>query len=73
LPTTDRHLTALDPAGDELGHGALGADTVLLVGTERGGLSSALRDRADARVRLPMRAGVSSLNLATAVAAALYR
>jgi tRNA G18 (ribose-2'-O)-methylase SpoU len=31
-----------------------------------------MRARADAVVRLPMREGVSSLNLATAVAAVLY-
>lgn len=73
LPPTGRQLIALDPGGDELGPGDLPADAVLLVGTERGGLSRALLARAEARVRLPMRAGVSSLNLATAVAAALYR
>lgn len=73
LPATERHLVALDPGGGEFAPGDLAADAVLLVGTERGGLSGALLARADARVRLPMRAGVSSLNLATAVAAALYR
>jgi TrmH family RNA methyltransferase len=73
LPPTQRHLVALDPGGDELGPGDLPADAVLLVGTERGGLSGTLLARADTHVRLPMRAGVSSLNLATAVAAALYR
>jgi RNA methyltransferase, TrmH family len=64
-------LVALDPDGDELTTG-LPADAVLLVGTERGGLSAGLRGAAELRVRLPMRRGVSSLNLATAVAAALY-
>lgn len=73
LPDTDRPLAALDPDGDELDRGALSDEVVLLVGTERGGLSSTLLSRAHARWRLPMRAGVSSLNLATAVAAALYR
>lgn len=73
LPETARRLVALDPGGDELGPGDLPTDAVLLVGTERGGLSRGSLARADARVRLPMRAGVSSLNLATAVAAALYR
>lgn len=66
-----RPLVALDPAGAPL-RGPLPPHALLLVGTERGGLSPALRDRADHVVRLPMRAGVSSLNLATAVAAALY-
>jgi RNA methyltransferase, TrmH family len=72
LPATDRRIVALDPDGTDLAPGVLGDDTVLLVGTERAGLSPALRTRADARVRIPMRDGVSSLNLATAVAAALY-
>ena len=48
------------------------ADAVLAFGSERHGLSDELLARADIRARLPMRAGVSSLNLATAVAAALY-
>ncbi len=72
LPPTDRRLVALDPAGTDLAPGVLTDDAVLLVGTERAGLSPALRARAEARVRIPMRDGVSSLNLATAVAAALY-
>ena len=48
------------------------ADAVLAFGTERHGLSDALLAHADARLRLPMRPGVSSLNLATAVAAVLF-
>jgi RNA methyltransferase, TrmH family len=66
-----RPLVALDPDGEDL-TGGLPADAVLLVGTERAGLSSVTLAAVDARVRLPMRAGVSSLNLATAVAVALY-
>ena len=69
-PTADRPLAALDPEGDALA--ALPADVVLAFGTERHGLSAALRARADLRVAIPMRAGVSSLNLATAAAVALY-
>ena len=69
-PPGDRPLVALDPAGEELG--ALPAHATLAFGTERDGLSAALLDRAAARVRIPMRAGVSSLNLATAVAVVLY-
>jgi len=42
------------------------------VGTERHGLSAALLARADARIAIPMRAGVSSLNLATSVSAVLF-
>ena len=63
-------VLALDADGSRLG--IVPDDAVLVVGSERNGLSPALRARADAVVALPMREGVSSLNLATAVAAALY-
>jgi RNA methyltransferase, TrmH family len=69
-PPADRPLIALDPAGEPLDR--LPADAVLAFGTERHGLGDELLARADVRVAIPMRAGVSSLNLATAVAVALY-
>jgi TrmH family RNA methyltransferase len=72
LPETDRPLLALDPEGEELRPEAVPARALLAFGTERDGLSELLLQRADARLRLPMRAGVSSLNLATSVAAVLY-
>jgi len=65
-----RPLVALDPGAAPLG--ALPPDALLAFGTERHGLSPALLARADARVGIPMRPGVSSLNLATAVAVVLY-
>jgi len=71
-PAPRRPLLAIDPDGDVLDPAALPPDAVLAFGTERHGLSDALLARADARLRLPMRAGVSSINLATAVAAVLY-
>jgi RNA methyltransferase, TrmH family len=71
-PPRPRPLIALDPAGEPLRPAELPARAILAFGTERQGLSPELLDRADARVRLPMRAGVSSLNLATSVAAVLY-
>lgn len=68
-----RPLVALDPEGDVLGSGAeLPARALLAFGTERDGLSDDLLEVADLRVALPMEAGVSSLNLATSVAATLY-
>lgn len=70
LPATPRPVVALDADGDR--DRAIPVDAVVLFGTERGGLSADLRARADAMVALPMRPGVSSLNLATAVAATLY-
>ena len=48
------------------------AGAVLAFGSERQGLSDALLARADLRVAIPMQAGISSLNLATAVAVMLY-
>ena len=68
----DRPLVALDPEGDPLRPGGLPARALLAFGTERDGLSPELLGRADARLALPMRPGVSSLNLATAVAATLF-
>ncbi len=70
--TQGRELAAFDPAGDPLSPTAFPAAAVLAFGTERDGCSEELLARADRRVALPMSAGVSSLNLATAVAAALY-
>jgi RNA methyltransferase, TrmH family len=69
-PPADRPLVALDPAGEPFG--LLPDDAVLAFGSERHGLGDELLARADLRVAIPMRAGVSSLNLATAVAVALY-
>jgi tRNA G18 (ribose-2'-O)-methylase SpoU len=47
--------------------------TALLVGAEGPGLSVAALAAADRRVRIPLAAGVDSLNLATAAAIALHR
>jgi TrmH family RNA methyltransferase len=66
----ERPLVALDPGGEPLG--ALPPGALLAFGTERHGLTPALAARADIRVRIPMRPGVSSLNLATAVAVVLF-
>jgi TrmH family RNA methyltransferase len=70
--TGDRPLVALDPAGEPLRPGAVPPRAVLAFGTERDGLTDALLARADARLALPMRPGVSSLNLATAVSGVLF-
>jgi TrmH family RNA methyltransferase len=63
-------VVALDADGEPWDR--LPDDAVLVVGSERAGLSAEVRDRADRVVALPMTPGVSSLNLATAVSAALY-
>jgi len=66
-------IVLLDADADGDPDAELPTDGVLVVGSERGGVGEELRSRADVVLALPMRAGVSSLNLATAVAAALYR
>ena len=66
-----RTLVAADPDGDR-GLVALPRRTTLALGSERRGLGGHVLDSADLRVRIPMRAGVSSLNLATAAAVLLY-
>jgi RNA methyltransferase, TrmH family len=72
LPPSDRPLIAIDPGGEDLRLAELPPRAILAFGTERYGLSTALLERADARLGIPMREGVSSLNLATAVAAVLF-
>jgi TrmH family RNA methyltransferase len=67
-----RPLIALDPDGEPLDPAALDPSSILAFGTERYGLSEQLLEMADARISIPMRAGVSSLNLATSVAAVLF-
>jgi RNA methyltransferase, TrmH family len=72
LPESDRPLIAVDPEGADLRPAELPPRAILAFGTERHGLSEGLLARAEARLAIPMRAGVSSLNLATAVAAVLF-
>ena len=72
LPASDRPLLAIDPEGEELAPARLPPRAVLAFGTERHGLSDELLERPTRRVAIPMREGVSSLNLATSVAAVLF-
>jgi TrmH family RNA methyltransferase len=72
LPQSDRPLLAIDPEGEELAPEQVPARAVLAFGTERHGLSGEVFERADDRISIPMREGVSSLNLATSVAIVLF-
>jgi TrmH family RNA methyltransferase len=72
LRAGDRPLLAVDPDGEPLEPSELPARALLAFGTERHGLSEELLAGAQARVSIPMRAGVSSLNLATSVAAVMF-
>lgn len=67
-----RPLVAFDPEGEDLRDLVPPVGALLAFGTERHGISDDLRRRADLLARIPMRPRVSSLNLATAVAVALY-
>lgn len=63
-----------DPESDDLGHcaDALPERLALLLGTEGDGLSTRSMARADRRVRIPMAAGVDSLNVGSAAAVACW-
>ncbi|MGW0365517.1 TrmH family RNA methyltransferase [Streptomyces sp. NPDC002990] len=65
-------LYALDPEGEDIRTLTLPDDALLAFGSERHGISPELRARADHLVSLPMRPQVSSYNLATSVAMALF-
>ena len=67
-------LAALTPAADAVPIAELPAAgrLALLLGTEGSGLSPRWQDAADLRVRIPMRPGADSLNVACAAAIACY-
>ncbi|MEV0676803.1 RNA methyltransferase [Actinosynnema sp. NPDC050436] len=65
-------VVAFDADGEDLRTARIPDDAVLAFGSERHGLSDAVRARADRVVSLPMRPRVSSYNLTTSVAMALY-
>jgi RNA methyltransferase, TrmH family len=72
LPGSDRPVLAIDPEGEELEPAALPPRALLAFGTERHGLSGEVLAQAEGRIAIPMRDGVSSLNLATSVAIVLF-
>jgi TrmH family RNA methyltransferase len=63
---------ALDPEGEDIRSMRIPDDALLAFGSERHGISPELRSRATRLVALPMRPQVSSFNLATSVAMALF-
>jgi tRNA G18 (ribose-2'-O)-methylase SpoU len=73
LRTAGFEVLALTPApgADDIAGVALRPRQALVVGAEGPGLSGAALAAADRRVRIPMAAGVDSLNVATAAAVAL--
>jgi tRNA G18 (ribose-2'-O)-methylase SpoU len=67
-----RLIIAVDPKGEDFVPGCIPDNALLAFGSERSGLSAGLLSGAHRRIRIPMQPGVSSLNLATAVAVMLY-
>ena len=71
-PKCGRPLVAVDSSGEPLSANSIPARAILAFGAERSGLSQQLLAVADHCIAIPMAEGVSSLNLATAVAVVLY-
>ena len=72
LPECDRPLLAIHPDGEDLSADLIPDRAILAFGEEREGLSDDVLQEAEKCLRIPMTDGVSSLNLATAVAVTLY-
>ena len=72
IPDLPRPVIAIDPQGEPMPWGGVPPGAILAFGTERHGASPELLSRAVRRLSIPMTPGVSSLNLATSVAVALY-
>ncbi len=69
----DPRAVSLEHAARVIAEGREHARIALLLGTEGAGLSQRWMDAADLVVRIPMSAGVDSLNVAAAAAIACYR
>lgn len=69
----DGPLVAFDGGGRDARGATIPSDAVLAFGSERRGLSAEVLAAADDVLALPMRPGVASYNLASAVAMALYQ
>ena len=67
-----RPLVVVDSRGEPMPWASVPTDAVIAFGTERRGASPELLAMASRRLAIPMTPGVSSLNLATAAAVALY-
>lgn len=67
-----RIVYACDADGSSMREMTMKKNSILIFGTERDGISRAMKKNADEVVSIPMQKNVSSLNLATSVAAILY-
>ena len=72
IPKSSRPVIAIDPQGERMPWRDVPAGAILAFGSERHGASEELLSVASRRLAIPMTPGVSSLNLATSAAVALY-
>ena len=67
-----RQIIACDAEGENMYQAKIPAGAILVFGTERGGITTEIKSRADKIISIPMQPKISSLNLATSVSAVLY-
>lgn len=67
-----RIVYACDANGTDMRDITMQKNSILIFGTEREGITNALKKSANEIISIPMQQNVSSLNLATSVAAVLY-
>ena len=70
--SSGREVYACDADGESMQECKMKKNAILIFGTERDGITDDLKKRADKIVSIPMKLGVSSMNLATSVSAVLY-
>lgn len=68
----ERQIISCDADGIDMYHADVPRNAILVFGTERYGITSALKKRSDKTIAIPMQEKVSSLNLATSVSAVLF-
>ncbi len=66
-------IYAADLSGQELGSAPLEKKRAFVIGNEGAGLSKEISDMCDAKIRIPMKGKVESLNAAVAAALLMYR
>jgi len=72
IPAITRPIIAIDPSGEDASSAVIPETAIFAFGNERHGLSSQIEELAVSRIRIPMKTGVSSLNIAVAVGVVLY-
>jgi len=72
FPQTSKSIIVFDENGKSLKENNLQEDAILVFGSERVGVSESIKKNTDQIISIPMRSKVSSLNLATSVAIAIY-